>query len=255
MKKFDAKLETEKIINFIRNYYKENNLGGVILGISGGKDSGVVAALFTEALGKENVIGVTLPCHSKEEDAIDAKLVSDCYGFELINFDITNTFDSFKDELKNLGEFNNEQTKNSDINLKPRLRMSTLYYLAALYSTLKGKTYLVAGTSNKCELYVGYFTKGGDSVHDISTIADFTVDEVIAIGEYLKVPKKVLYKKPNDGLSNQTDEDKLGVKYKDIESYIEDPNLVEKETGEKIKKLHNNNQHKFNIPTYRKEVE
>ena len=252
MKNFDAKLETEKIIEFIREYYKKNNLGGVILGISGGKDSGVVAALFTKALGPENIIGVTLPCHSKEEDAIDAKLVSDYYGFELINFDITSTFDSFKDELKNLGEFDELETKNSDINLKPRLRMATLYYLAALYSTLKGKTYLVAGTSNKCELFVGYFTKGGDSVHDISTIADFTVDEVIAIGDYLKVPEKVLYKKPNDGLSNKTDEDKLGVKYKDIALYIEDPNLVEEQVGEKIKKLHNNNLHKFNIPTYRR---
>jgi len=254
MKKFDAKKETERVIDFIRDYYKKNNLGGVILGISGGKDSGVVAGLFTEALGKENVIGVTLPCHSKDEDKIDAKLVSDYYGFELINFDITNTFDAFKDELKNLGEFTEEQTKNSDINLKPRLRMSTLYYLAALYSAVRGKTYLVAGTSNKCELFVGYFTKGGDSVHDISTIADFTVDEVIDIGEYLKVPEKVLYKKPNDGLSNQTDEDKLGVKYKDIATYMENPNLVEKEIGEKIEKLHNNNKHKFNIPTYRKDV-
>ena len=255
MKKFDAKKETERVIDFIRDYYKKNNLGGVILGISGGKDSGVVAGLFTEALGKENVIGVTLPCHSKNEDRIDAKLVRDYYGFELINFDITNTFDAFKDELKNLGEFTEEQTKNSDINLKPRLRMSTLYYLAALYSAVRGKTYLVAGTSNKCELFVGYFTKGGDSVHDISTIADFTVDEVIAIGEYLKVPEKVLYKKPNDGLSNQTDEDKLGVKYKDIATYMENPNLLEKEIGEKIEKLHNNNKHKFNIPTYRKENE
>ena len=252
MKKFDACKETKNVIEFIRNYYKENNLGGVILGISGGKDSGVVAALFTEALGKENVIGVTLPCHSKDEDKIDAKLVSDYYGFELINFDITNTFDAFKDELENLGEFTQEETKNSDINLKPRLRMSTLYYLAALYSALRNKTYLVAGTSNKCELFVGYFTKGGDSVHDISTIADFTVDEVIAIGEYLKVPEKVLYKKPNDGLSNQTDEDKLGVKYKDIASYIETPDLVDNEVGQKIKKLHNNNKHKFNIPTYRR---
>lgn len=252
MKTFDAKLETERVVDFIRNYYKENNLGGVILGISGGKDSGVVAGLFVEALGKENVIGVTMPCHSKEEDKIDAKLVSDYYGFELINFDITNTFDSFKEELKNLGDFNQEQTKNSDINLKPRLRMSTLYYLAALYSALRGKTYLVAGTSNKCELYVGYFTKGGDSVHDISTIADFTVEEVIKIGEYLKVPEKVLYKKPNDGLSNQTDEDKLGVKYNDIASYMENSDSVDKETGEKIKRLHRNNLHKFNIPTYRK---
>ena len=252
MKNFNAKVETEKIIDFIRNYYQENNLGGVILGISGGKDSGVVAALFTKALGSKNVIGVTLPCHSKEEDRIDAKLVSDYYGFELINFDITSIFDSFKEELKNLGQFNDKQTKNSDINLKPRLRMATLYYLAALYSNLKGKTYLVAGTSNKCELFVGYFTKGGDSVHDISTIADFTVDEVIAIGEYLNVPEKVLYKQPNDGLSNQTDEDKLGVKYKDIATYIENSNLVEKSVGEKIKKLHINNKHKFNIPTYKR---
>jgi len=252
MKNFDAKKEAERVIEFIRDYYKKNNLGGVILGISGGKDSGVVAGLFTKALGPENVIGVTLPCHSKEEDRIDAKLVSDYYGFELINFDITSTFDAFKDELKSLGTFDELQTKNSDINLKPRLRMATLYYLAALYSALKGKTYLVAGTSNKCELFVGYFTKGGDSVHDISTIADFTVDEVISIGEYLKVPEKVLYKKPNDGLSNQTDEDKLGVKYKDIATYIEDPSLVDKEIGEKIKKLHNNNKHKFNIPTYRR---
>ncbi len=252
MKNFNAKEETNKVIEFIKNYYKENDLGGVILGISGGKDSAVVSALFTKALGSENVIGVTLPCHSKEEDKIDAKLISDYYGFELINFDLTNTFDTFKEELNNLGNFNNDQTKNSDINLKPRLRMSTLYYLAALYSNLKEKTYLVAGTSNKCELYVGYFTKGGDSVHDISPIADFTVDEVIKIGKYLKVPEKVLYKKPNDGLSNQTDEDKLGVKYSEIALFMEDKSLVNENIRKIIEKLHKHNIHKFNIPTYRK---
>lgn len=251
MKKFNAKEETERVIEFIRNYYKKNNLGGVVIGISGGKDSGVVAALFVQALGKENVLGVTLPCHSIESDKIDAKLVSDYYGFELINFDITNTFNSFKNELDNLGNFSQDQTKNSDINLKPRLRMSTLYYLAALYSNIRGKTYLVAGTSNKCELFVGYFTKGGDSVHDISPIADFTVEEVIKIGEYLNVPNQVLYKEPNDGLSNQSDEDKLGVKYSDIASYIEDENSVNKEIAAKIRRLHNNNSHKFNIPTYK----
>lgn len=252
MKEFNAEKEANNVIEFIRNYYKENNLGGAVIGISGGKDSGVVAALFTKALGSENILGVTLPCHSKEEDAADAKLVSDYYGFNLINFDITNTFDAFKNEINKLGKFTEEETKNSDINLKPRLRMATLYYLAALYSSLKGKTYLVAGTSNKCELYVGYFTKGGDSVHDISPLADFTVDEVIKIGEYLGVPEKVLYKKPNDGLSNQTDEEKLGVKYSEIADYIEDENLVEEATRQKIKLLHQSNLHKFNIPTYRK---
>ena len=249
---FDAKKETENVINFIREYYQKNNLGGVILGISGGKDSGVVAALFTKALGKENVIGVTMPCHSKEEDRIDAKLISDYYGFTLINMDITNTFDTFKEEVNKLGTFTEEELKNSDINLKPRIRMATLYYLSALYTALNKKTYLVAGTSNKCELYVGYFTKGGDSVHDISPIADFTVDEVIKIGEVLEVPKKVLYKTPSDGLSGQTDEEKIGVTYKDIASYIENENNVEEQTKQKIKKLHDNNLHKFNIPTYRR---
>ncbi len=252
MEKFNALKETENIINFIKDYYQKNNLGGAILGISGGKDSGVVAALMVRALGRENVIGVTLPCHSKEEDAIDAKLISDNYGFKLINFDITNTFDTFKLELNNLGDFNEEELKNSDINIKPRLRMATLYYLAALYSAVNKKTYLVAGTSNKCELFVGYFTKGGDSVHDIAPIADLTVDEVIAIGEVLKVPEKVLYKKPNDGLSNQTDEDKLGVSYKAIANFMEDENSVTKEEAEKIARLHKNNLHKFDIPTYRK---
>ena len=251
-KEFDVRKETENIIEFIRDYYKKNNLGGAIIGISGGKDSGVVAGLFTKALGPENVIGVTMPCHSVKTDKTDAKKVADYYGFEMVNFDITGIYDDFKKELKNIGNFTEEETKNSDINVKPRLRMATLYYLAALYSAVNKKTYLVAGTSNKCELYVGYFTKGGDSVHDISPIADYTVEEVIKIGEYLNVPKEVLYKAPNDGLSSLTDEDKLGVKYNEIASYIDDKNSVDKELGEKIKRLHDANKHKFNIPTYRR---
>ena len=252
MREFNVELEVKNIIDFIRKYYKENNLGGVILGISGGKDSAVVAGLFTLALGAENVIGVTMPCHSREDDKIDAKLVSDYYGFELINFDLTNIYDSFKNELTNLGEFNERDTKNSDINLKPRLRMATLYYLAALYSSLRGKTYLVAGTSNKSELFIGYFTKGGDSVHDIAVIADFVVHEVIKIGEYIKVPSKVLYKIPDDGLSNQSDEEKIGIPYYQIANFLDDENSVSEEVAYKIRRLHKNNLHKFNIPTYRR---
>lgn len=250
--KFDAEKETKNVIEFIRNYFEENNLGGVILGISGGKDSGVVAGLFTEAIGKDKVIGVTMPCHSRDEDREDAKLISDFYGFKLINMDLTDSFDTYKEQINLLGDFTEEELKNSDINLKPRLRMATLYYLAALYTALNKKTFIVSGTSNKCELYVGYFTKGGDSVHDIAPIADFTVEEVIKIGEVLKVPEKVLYKKPSDGLSNQTDEDKLGVTYRDIATYMENPEKVEEKTKQKIKKLHDNNLHKFNIPTYRR---
>lgn len=250
---FNAESETNKIINFIRKYYKDNNLGGVVIGISGGKDSAVVAGLFVEALGKENVIGVTIPCYSKEQDMLDANQLSQYYGFKLINFDITNIFENFKQELKNLGNFNLEQTNNSDINLKPRLRISTLYYLATLFSTIEKRKYLVAGTINKSEMFVGYFTKGADSVHDISVLSDFTVEEVIAIGEYIKVPKNILYKQPNDGLSNKTDEEKLGVLYKEIAEFMEDPNKLNRDVADKIQELHEKNLHKFNIPTYRKE--
>ena len=249
---FNAKEETEKVIQFVRDYYLKNNLGGAIIGISGGKDSAVVAAIMTEALGKENVLGVWMPCHSKVEDMEDTKLISDYYGFEFISYDLTNVYNTFKENLKSIGIFSEIQTQNSDISIKPRLRMTTLYYLAALQSELKGKTYLVVGTSNKCELYVGYFTKGGDSVHDIAPIADFTVDEVIKIGEYLGVPPKVLYKTPDDGLSNETDEDKLGVKYKEIASHINGEEISSESVRERIITLHERSLHKFNIPTYRR---
>jgi NAD+ synthase len=246
---FNAKVEKDKIVYFIRDYFNKYNLGGVVIGISGGKDSGVVAGLFAEAIGPDKIVGITLPCHSKETDRNDAKLVSDYYGFKMLNMDLTETFDTFKDQIKLIGDFSEEELKNSDINLKPRFRMASLYYIAALETALKGKTYVVAGTGNKCEEFVGYFTKGGDSVSDIKVLADLTVDEVIAIGEELNVPKEVLYKAPNDGLSNLTDEDKLGVKYKDIAKYIYGEELDE-DVKRKIKKLHDNSRHKFYIPTY-----
>ena len=252
MKRFDVSCEAQKVVAFIRNYYATNKLGGAIIGISGGKDSAVVAAIMTEALGAENVTGVWMPCHSKAEDKEDAMLISKHFGFELIEYDLTSTYETFKSNLSTLGDFTKDQTKNSDINIKPRLRMSTLYYLAALQSELKQKTYLVIGTSNKCELFVGYFTKGGDSVHDISPIADFTVDEVIQLGEYFNVPPKVLYKTPDDGLSSQTDEDKLGVTYKDITNYLNGEEISSEAAKQRIEKLHKASLHKFHIPVYMK---
>ena len=251
MKKFDPEKEVKNITKFIQNYYKEHNLKGVVLGISGGKDSAVVAALFVKALGKENVLGVTLPCHSIKTDKSDAKLVADKYGFELLNIDLTNVYDEFKNQIYKLNDFSDQELKNSDINIKPRLRMASVYYLAALYSEIKGGTYIVAGTGNKCELYVGYFTKGGDSTYDIGVINDYTVDEVIQIGEYLEVPEQVIHKAPSDGLSGLTDEDKLGVKYKDIASYINNEE-VDLKVKNKIEKLHRNSLHKFNIPNYKR---
>lgn len=192
-----------------------------------------------------------MPCHSKNTDKTDALRVSNYYGFEMIDIDLTDTYETFKKQINKLGRYTDSELKNSDINVKPRLRMTSLYYVAALYSALRNKTYIVAGTGNKCEEFVGYFTKGGDSVSDIKVIADLTVEEVIKIGEVLNVPKEVLYKTPNDGLSGQSDEEKLGVKYSDIAKYINGEELDD-EVKLKIKRLHENNLHKFSIPTYRK---
>ena len=249
---FDPRLETERIIAFIRDYFTSNNLGGVVLGISGGKDSGVVAGLFTLALGKENVVGLTLPCHSIETDKSDAKLVAEKFGFELLNVDLTSVDDVFQAELKKALNTDDESVlKDSSINLKPKLRMASCYYMAAALSKIRNKTFIVAGTSNACELYVGYFTKGGDSVHDIAVIASLTVDEVIAVGEYIGVPDEVIHKTPSDGLSGMSDEDKLGVKYSDIAKVL-NGELKDGEEYEKIERLHKRCAHKFNVPTYRK---
>ena len=222
---FDAVRETEKIITFIRDYYEKNHLKGAVLGISGGKDSGVVAGLMCKALGSENVVGITLPCHSKEADAADAKLVAEKFGFELLNIDLTDVYDSFKVQVGKLGEFTDEETKNSDINIKPRFRMASVYYMAALLSATRGGTYIVPGTSNACELYVGYFTKG--------------------------VPEKVLYRTPDDGISGLSDEDKLGVRYSDIAKVINGEEVGE-EAEKKIEELHRKAAHKFHTPVYRK---
>lgn len=251
---FDAKKVTNEIIEFIREYYGRYNLKGAVLGISGGKDSAVVAGLFCRALGSENVIGLTLPCHSKDQDKSDAKKVSEYFGFKLLSLDLTNVYDIFTIEFdKNFKELgiNSEDLTDSNINLKPRLRMASVYYVAQAFSQFKKRGYLVAGTSNLCESYVGYFTKGGDNISDISVLGELTISEVLAIGEYIGVPKEILYKAPSDGLSDQTDEEKLGVKYSDIEGVIHG-DIVDEYAYQKIRKLHDINSHKFYIPTYKK---
>ncbi len=242
----DVKKITNEIISFIRNYYKKYNLKGAVIGISGGKDSAVVAGLFSKALGSENVVGIWMPCHSNKEDYENALLVSQTFDFELKEFDLTNIYESYVKQIKENNDVTDNDLIDSNINIKPRLRMSTLYYYAAMK-----KGYIVPGTSNKCELYVGYFTKGGDNVSDISVLADLTVDEVIKIGEYIGVPDKVIHKAPDDGLSGKTDEEKLGVKYSDIAKVINNEE-IDSDIYEKIKRLHDRSRHKFNIPTYKK---
>ena len=246
---------TNEIVKFIRDYYRKYNLKGAVIGISGGKDSGVVAGLFVKALGKENVVGIWMPCHSKQEDYENAKLVANHFGFPLKEFDLTNLYDNYVEQIKENNLVDDNNLVDANINIKPRLRMSTLYYYAAMLSSVNKGVYIVPGTSNKCELYVGYFTKGGDNVSDINVLADLTVDEVIKIGEYIGVPDKVIHKVPDDGLSGKTDEEKLGVKYDEIAEVINNPEKpnVSDEIHERIKKLHFGKLHKFNVASYRKQ--
>lgn len=251
---FDAKKNANEIIEFIKNYYKENNLKGAVIGISGGKDSGVVAGLFTKALGSENVVGVWMPCHSKEEDKKNANILANHFGFELKEYDLTETYDNYVEKFKELNNSLDEDLIDANINIKPRLRTATLYYHAAYLSKKNKGVYIVPGTSNKCEIYVGYFTKGGDNVADIQVLADLTVDEVIAVGEAIGVPDVIVHKAPDDGLSGKTDEEKLGVKYSEIKDVIETGGKnISAKIKNKIDKLHKNNMHKFNTTTYEKE--
>lgn len=251
MRNFDSNRVKNEIIEFIKNYYKKYELDGAVLGISGGKDSGVVAALLVSALGRENVVGLTLPCYSKEEDRVLAQEVSKYYGFKLYNIDLTKVFDSFKEEVNKIDDFKGLEAEPADMNIKSRLRMVSCYYMASFLSAVNNKKYLVVGTSNKSELFVGYFTKGGDFVCDIAPIADLMVDEVIKIGEVLNVPKEILYKTPSDGLSNLTDEEKLGVSYDSIASYINNTGFVSKKDRMKIESLHEASKHKFVLPIYK----
>lgn len=267
---FNVEKVTNEIIEFIRDYYKKHHLRGAVIGISGGKDSAVVAGLFSKALGSENVLGMWLPCNSNEKDKKDALEIANHFGFKLLEYDLTNHYNNYvknvyealylkeNKKMKDVYKITEEDLIDSCINIKPRMRIQTLYFFAALFSKLKKGVCIVPGTSNKSELYVGYFTKGGDNVSDIQVLADLSVDEVKKVGDYIGVPYHICHKTPDDGLSGKSDEEKLGVKYSDIDIVMKEEEtgmqsfLISNEVREKVLKLHRNNLHKFNIPTYRK---
>lgn len=236
----DIEKEVQNIEKWILEYVENAHADGVVVGNSGGKDSATVIALATKALGKERVMTVAMPCNSIKTDIEDAKLVSNKFDVPLIEIDLTNTFNTLEKEI----DKNIKSVAEAKINAKPRLRMTTLYYIA------QSLNYLVIGTGNKCEAVVGYTTKWGDNAHDFNPIAEFTVEEVLQIGEYLGVPEKIIKKAPNDGLGGLTDEEKLGVTYKQIAEYIETGKTDEKAL-EIIKKKEKSARHKREpIPVY-----
>lgn len=243
--------EVEEITKWIKAYVEETKAEGVVIGNSGGKDCATVIALATRALGEEHVLTIAMPCNSIKADIEDAKLVADAFGVPLLKIDLSETYQTLENEIekviKEVIEGKEEwRGREAKINTKPRLRMTTLYYVA------QNLNYLVAGTGNKCEATVGYTTKWGDNASDFNPIGEFTVEEVLSIGKYLGVPDKIINKAPNDGLGGLTDEEKLGVTYKQIAEYVETGKTEEK-AMEIIKRKENASAHKRKaIPIYKR---
>lgn len=226
----------EELISWIKNYVQSAHAKGVVLGMSGGKDSLVVAKLCALALGEENVFGVIMPngeMADKNDAEITCKLLNIPHATININEYYTNLINKVETTLL---ERNVKMNDVTTINTPPRLRMTTLYALAGSLN------YLVANTSNLSEISVGYSTKWGDSVGDFAPLADFTKTEVCKIGLMLGLPDSLVNKLPSDGLSGKSDEDKMGLKYKNLDSFIRTGE--QNEDYSQIMKLHNSTKHK-----------
>lgn len=181
------------------------------------------------------MLTVAMPCNSNTEDLEDARMVSEVFNVPLLEIDLSNTYSILTKKIEENIKENLEME--SLINMKPRLRMTTLYSLAMQ------KGYLVVGTGNLCEITVGYTTKWGDSASDLNPLAEFTVCEVLEIGKILEVPEKILSKAPSDGLGSKTDEQKMGVTYKQIAEYIK-TGKTEENAMKKIIEMNKKTKHK-----------
>ena len=240
--------ESEKVIEWIKQYFEDNGKDcNAIIGISGGCDSSVTAALLVKALGKDRVIGVLMP-NGNQYDI-------DC-SYQLVKFlDIKHyVININKPYLELTNEIDTKlkiDSKSYDIyrtNTPSRLRMVTLYGISGLFN---GR---VANTCNLSEDYVGYSTKFGDSAGDFSPISNFTKTEVRELGEELGLPKNLIYKVPEDGMSFKSDEEKLGFTYEVLDKYIRTGEIDDLKIKEKIDKMHLANLHKIQLmPSYKKD--
>lgn len=245
MKDFDAKKEIENITAWIEKWFDENGpKASAVIGLSGGKDSTIVATLLVRALGKDRVVGVLMP-NGEQKDIDDSKKVAEILG---IKSHIVNINPAVEGEKKALEAAGIAPSKDAMINTPPRIRMATLYAIAQ--SLPNGGR--VANTCNASEDYVGYSTKYGDAAGDFSPCSDFLVCQMRAIGDELGLPKELIHKTPSDGLSGMSDEDKLGFTYDTLDRYVLTGICEDEETKKKIDHLHAINLHKLQtIPTYR----
>ena len=241
-KDFDPEKYAAETIAWIREWFEENGKGcNAVIGISGGKDSSIAAALLKEALGKERVIGVMMPNDPDvtEADLADGQKLIDHLGIKGYTVNISGSYDAMAEQVAGaLGTALSEQTK---INLAPRLRMSALY---ALSQSVNGR---VANTCNLSEDWIGYSTRYGDTAGDFSPLSHFTVQEIKAIGKALGVPAELVEKTPDDGLSGMSDEDKLGFTYDTLDRYIRTGEIDDPVTREKIDRLHRLNLFKLQL--------
>jgi len=235
-------------VQWIKSILKATGAKGIIYGNSGGKDCTLVGALCK--LATNNVLGVIMPCNSSQnygQDRDDAYLAGKFFDIDQIEIDLSKTKDALVDAFKdNLDiDISSEQSKKMAlVNCNPRLRMTTLYALG------QAKGYLVAGTGNKDELALGYFTKWGDGAHDFNPIADLNVSQVYEHLRALNCPSSIVTKAPSAGLyPGQTDENELGIKYADVDAYL-DGKEIDLEVKEKIEKSIKCAMHKHKMPMH-----
>ena len=241
MYSFDVEKETKNCIGWIKDWFDNESGGakGIAIAISGGKDSTVVAKLCAEAVGAERVFGIPMP-NGVQSDIADSLRVCELIG---IPYSVINIGEIYKEFLN----ATRDNTTEALINVPPRIRMTMIYLIS------QNMGYRVVGTGNLSERYIGYCTKWGvDTAYDFNPIANFTSDEVIAIGDYLKLPYALVHKTPSDGLCGQSDEDRIGFSYATLNKYIRTGICEDAETKAKIDKMHEYAAHKTNpIPIYR----
>jgi NAD+ synthase len=242
---FDAKKEIKNITAWIKDWFAENGpKASAVIGISGGKDSSICAALLVKALGVDRVVGVLMP-DGEQSDISDSYQLVEHLGLKHYVINIGPATTALKDTLAEQFELSSD----TKINIPPRIRMTTLYAVAQ--SLPNGGR--VANTCNKSDDYIGYSTKYGDAAGDFAILADFTVSEVLQIGDALGIPKNLVRKAPSDGLSGMTDEDKIGFTYAVLDRYILEGVCEDEETRKKIDRMHVLNMHKLKtIPGYKR---
>ncbi|MCR5729835.1 MAG: NAD(+) synthase [Ruminococcus sp.] len=237
---FDAKKTADAVVKWVKDYFEKTASPETkaVIGISGGKDSSVAAAICVKALGKDRVIGVLMP-QGEQSDINYSQLLVKTLDIKSYTINVGETVSTFMDELKK----HVEPTNQAMVNTPARIRMTTLYAVAA---SVGGR---VVNTCNLSEDWVGYSTKFGDAAGDFSPLSDLTVGEVKAIGDELGLPSELVHKVPTDGLCGKTDEENLGFTYAMLDDYIRgrDDLSAYPDIKAKIDRLHAANLHKLQL--------